>query len=553
MHEILTAAQMKAADKRTSEVIGIPSIVLMERAALAVADAAAKAAGSEPPLPLIAVVAGRGNNGADGIAAGRLLLGSGYPVRVFLVGAAPAAGSLCQRQISILEQYGGKAEAFDSDALAAGHPAVVIDAITGIGQRGALHPESPAGKAVETINVLHRKEGTRVLAVDIPSGVLADTGEVGTCAVRADTTITFGYWKRGLVLYPGTTLCGKVQLADIGIRRKPTLSQEEAPSSPGVSAGDAGAAPQGDDGKILFAFDQESAADLLPDRLPSGNKGTFGKVLIAAGSRNMCGAAVLCARSAGRSGAGMVKVLTPECNREIVQTAVPEALLDTYDPEYLVQWAEENQTSPGAGKDAVAADLTWADTVVLGPGIGRDRAAHQLVRFVLHWLSAHPFRGLVIDADAVRILGEEEQLPALLDLAARRGEVVLTPHLAECAALLHLSVAELSAERFNRIQAFADAHHCTLLCKDARSAAAGWGQKRIYLNVSGNDALATAGSGDVLAGMTGAFLAQGMHGFDAACAAAWLHGKAAEELTGSGSHTRSVIAPDLPEALRGLL
>lgn len=530
MHYILTAAQMREADQRTSEKIGLPSVVLMERAALAVAAAVKEnfpLTGGKP-APRVAVLAGRGNNGADGVAAGRLLRNDGYEVRVFLTGGAAAEESLCARQLHILEEYGGKAEPFERVAFSFFRPDAVIDAMTGIGQKGGLDPESMAGQAARLVNDLRHSLGTRVYAVDLPSGVLADTGGIGACAVCADRTITFGYQKRGQVLYPGAMYCGALSVDDIGIR----LPEKEE---------------RKDQEPLLFGYDTEKAGDLLPARSPAGNKGTFGKVLVVAGSRNMCGAALLCGTACARSGAGMVKIVTEECNRGIVQSAAPELLLDTWEPSDF-----GDEKSRNAVFRRLSADLSWADTVVAGPGIGQGKAAGWLVAFILAWLAEKDFRGLVLDADAIRIIGKDPQLLSLAAKAGEHGPVVFTPHMAECAALLGMDVAALKKDWLPLLRQFADAHHCCILCKDARSAAAAFGEDRIYLNVSGNDGLSTAGSGDVLAGMTAAFLAQGMEAFPAACAASWLHGKAAEKLTkdGGGSHnTRSLMAGDLVRAM----
>lgn len=609
MRYLLTAQQMRAADSATSRVIGISSLVLMERAALAVADAVLPPGGPENNRPpRIAVVAGSGNNGADGIAAGRILTDRGCKVRFYKTGRQDnEKGSAMEKQLSIIHAYGLTEETFSETTLFDFRPEVIIDAMFGIGLSRRI--EGTAERAVHAVESLRRMHGSRVIAVDLPSGISADDGSILGCAVRADETVTFGFLKRGQLLYPGCEYCGKITLADIGITERglqiglqggaagapqellPTAAKRDFNKSLSIVA----------EGKLtellMFTYDVERAANLLPPRDPAGNKGTFGKVLAIAGSCNMCGAALLCAESAARSGAGMVKLFTEECNRVIVQTKLPELLLDTYEPEELLDEA----TRP-AVFDRLAKSLAWADTILLGPGLGRSDASQWLVTFTLAWLAktygiaagsetatdsdagagsgtvgtatvtgtgnetsgkmpgavhkecsggmetpardkreaagetAVPrCRGVVIDADAIRIIGSMKELTELLTKVGKATSVVLTPHMAECAALLGTTVTGLRTNTAEKVQRFAREYHCSILCKDARSIGATWHDDRIYLNVSGNDGLATAGSGDVLAGMCAGFLAQGMEGFSALTAAAWLHGKAAELAEWSGS------------------
>ncbi len=243
--------------------------------------------------------------------------------------------------------------------------------------------------------------------MDIPSGLNADDGQPAGCAVRADVTVTMQLPKRGILLDPGRLYCGRLVIADIGI---PDCAPEPA-------------------GRPLFAMTNQDLADLLPKRAPSGNKGTFGRVLLAAGSDGMAGAAVLSARSAIRSGAGMVKVLTDARNRVIIQTAVPEALYAGYST------AEEAEA-------AVRVSLGWADAVAAGPGLGTGSAASAIVRCLLSEADIP----LVLDADALNLIAGDPSLRALL--SAHNGPVTLTPHMGEMARLTGRSVRELKQNRF---------------------------------------------------------------------------------------------------------
>lgn len=517
MQLLLSGEQMQIADTYTQEVIGVPSIVLMERAALAVADrilAAIPRPENGRPLR-VAAIAGKGNNGADALAVGRILMERGASVRYYVMDASPAAGSQLAVQEHIIRQYGGELRVLgDGDVLGtlrSDYEDVYVDGLFGIGL--AREVTGLYRETIVTLNEAAAAHHSSVFAVDIPSGIHAGDGSICGVCVKASETVTFGFYKRGLFLYPGTGYCGHITLADIGIPQ----SAHQGPA--------------------WFTYVTETAEDLLPERSPSGNKGTFGKGLIVAGSYAMAGAATMAASAAGRLGCGMVKVYTRAENRVIMQDTVPEALLSLWTPEDMA-----------AAQRQLIADMQWADTVAIGPGLGKKAPEALLVRTVLEHAGDH-VRHIIIDADAIRIIAEQD-LYALLADAGSKTDVILTPHLAECAALLGTTVAGLANHREDAIRAFADAHHVTLLCKDARSMAAQGGDERIYLNTSGNDGLATAGSGDVLTGILTACTAQGLTGIHAASAAAYLHGRLAEQAE-TQTGRRGLVAPDLYRRLGG--
>lgn len=555
MEYLLTAQEMSDADRFTSNTIGIPSIVLMERAALAAAEAVRAdfpLHGSSRKKPVrIAVAAGKGNNGADALAAGRILLDAGYEVDFYseklcadAVSGTPASN--LDTQLAVLASYGAVLHSLQElipaeDTLSAAPSAVpadaplkytdvLLDGLFGTGLSREI--AGTAADVIRAINDQRREYGAAVYAIDIPSGISASTGEVLGTAVEADVTVTFAFYKRGHFLYPGTRFCGRVLRRDIGITTR-SLSHPRC-----------------------FTFLGDSLSNVLPQRTPSGNKGTFGKVLVIAGSRGVCGAALLCAKAALRAGAGMVRIYTQESNREILQKLLPEAMCSTYG-DTLTE--EDLQT--------LSQDLSWADVAAIGPGIGRTDQGLWLLTTVLHYAADRKdeertrLRGLVIDADALRLIADSTPLnsntqasstPNLYALFSEAGTnlpVILTPHAAECAALLHTDLDTLQKNRFSLLPEFAEAHHCVLLGKDARTLVAGWKAPGLYLNTSGNDGLATAGSGDVLTGITASLLAQGMDGFPAACAAAYLHGRLADLLLQKQS-AGSIMAGDLIEALK---
>lgn len=531
MEYLLTAAEMAAADRATSEKIGIPSIVLMERAALAVAKAVQEdfpdASGTE-----ILVIAGKGNNGADALAAGRILLDAGYGVTFYSLDDGRdqktdlSGESSLDIQRGILEAYGCRVFL---GLPRNEHPNAVIDGIFGTGLSRAV-----SGKAEEAIRIVNclKERGARIYSVDIPSGVSATTGECLGAAVQADVTVTFSFYKRGHFLFPGSDLCGRLIREEIGITKR-AFAESGVPE--------------------IFTYRKEAPMSLLPKRRADGNKGTFGKILVIAGSRGVSGACTMSAQAALRMGAGMVRVFTHEDNRVILQETIPEAMCSTYSS--LMKDSSQNagRERTSSGDDFAELDssveqelwtcLTWADAAVIGPGLGRSEGCRQLLAFVLKHADALP-RGLVIDADAIRLLAEGDGLYGELLSAGSRIPVILTPHPAECAALFHKTVSEVLANRFAWLPEFADRFHCTIAGKDARTLVASFGHTERYLNTSGNDGLATAGSGDVLTGIAAACLGLGMEGFAAAKAAVYIHGAAADALAKERSR-RSIMATDL--------
>ncbi len=342
MEYLLTGKEMTECDRYTWEAIGIPALVLMERAALGLVEEIRR--DCPVSMPVLAIC-GRGNNGADALAAGRLLTDAGYQVRFLRLPGEVPEGSSLQTQLRILDAYGLPVEEYSPGCSMLNDfaPAVLIDGIFGTGLSREV-----TGAAADLIHEINEyREGTdrsrrpRVYAVDIPSGISAEDGQVMGCAVRCDKTVTFAYYKRGHYYYPGTLYCGETIRKEIGITDRSLAAR------PG-----------------MFTLSADELRDMLPPRDSGGNKGTFGKVLVIAGTAGMCGAAVLCARACLRSGAGMVKVFTREENRIILQTALPEAMISTYS-------AGEREIL----REKMTDDLAWADVAVCGPGLGRDRDA----------------------------------------------------------------------------------------------------------------------------------------------------------------------------------
>lgn len=484
MEYLVTAEEMKRYDRVTIGEIGIPALVLMERAALAVMEEIAAVCRGGRVL----ILAGVGNNGGDGLALARLLAERGYQVEVAVCGDPGRATEEWKTQEAVLRNYPVR---IMQEGMSAGRKTlgkeytILVDALFGVGLSREV-----SGKYREQIEQFNGLSGYKI-AVDVPSGIHSDTGEVCGCAVKADLTVCLGMAKRGLYFYPGCEYCGIVKVKEIGIGE----------------AAFRGVLPQ------MYRY-TERIEDLLPVRKGNGNKGTFGKVLLAAGSRNMAGAAVLAARGCYKSGAGMVKVATPECNRIVLQAAVPEALLWTY--------GEENEDMLQESDLERTAD--WADVLAVGPGLGTGEGAYRLLKLLLE-RSGQP---IVIDADGLNLLAE---YPDLKDLAASRTacgrRVVLTPHLGELSRLTGESIHEIRFHPVDSVMGLARRLHCVVAGKDARTVICQEG-RQICLNTTGNSGMATAGSGDVLAGMIAGLLAQGMEPFEAAAVGVYWHGLAGD-------------------------
>lgn len=532
MKFLLTGKEMAEADRTTSEVIGIPSIVLMERAALAVAG---EIADRFPANTKVTILAGPGNNGADGLAVGRLLIDRGYRVQFLLLGAGePPEDSSAMTQRRILRAYGETPEVFDEEKMKEFAPGVIVDALFGTGLVRKL--SGAAAQIAEAVNRYRNGTGCTVAGLDLPSGISSENGQVMGAAIKCDFTVTFAYYKRGHFLYPGRTYCGDLILRQIGIHdRSFTCCGGQTPEMAMAETGD--------------------LQSLLNERDPGGNKGTFGKILIVAGSYSMCGAALLCAESCMRAGAGMVKIFTREENRVIIQEKLPEAMLTVYPA--LPEGKKERAAAAGKLSEMLRKDLAWADAAAIGPAIGRGEEAGILVRTLLEEVSAkgckgerdgRGLQGIVIDADALRIIASDPALDALMRDRKKETECILTPHLAEFADLVHVSVKEAAADRIPLTRDLCGRYGCTVIGKDARTLIAADGVRRLFLVTEGNSGMATAGSGDVLTGITSAMLfavrpGEG-RGLRAAQAAALIHAGAGDACRESFGE-RAMIAGDL--------
>ena len=500
---VLHAEEMNKLDEYAISRIGIPQCVLMERAALGVADCITQCLMNESvdkdklsnsAKTDVLILSGPGNCGGDGMALARILLDRDFCVQVYLPLPLEKCKESVRKEAECYKEFGGTIlyELPDKEY------DFYVDAMFGIGLNRPLSGNFE--QAVNRLNSRKNPKKSRVISIDIPSGIHTDTGTVLGTAVKADYTVTFSYLKPGLLLDPGYQFAGKVILSSIGIDTLKCFDRD--------SAG--------------FTFRKEEVK--LKDRNPSGNKGSFHRVLVIAGGKSMCGAAILASVSAFRSGAGYVEVLTHEQNRNPILSALPEAILHTY--------------SEKPDEFTVKDLLSKADSVVIGPGLAEDASGNFLVETVLK----HCEKPLVIDAGAINLISEKEEYKELLKNRAGKFITVLTPHPGELSRLTRLPVKSILEHYEKTVLEVANEYGVILVGKGATTLVTN-GQ-RIYYNRSGNDGMATAGSGDVLSGMAGTFLVNENDPFIGICLAVYCHGLAGEKASDLWGK-RSVLASDL--------
>ena len=484
----VNAAQMKAADQYTIQKLEVPSLELMEHAAQACVQVLED---EKVDLSHVCVVCGSGNNGGDGFAIARILQNNRYSVETFCVGNPEHYTEETQEQMHRLQECGGK--------ITYGMPqedsySVIIDAVFGVGLSRKVE-----GRYRQVIEQMNRMRGTK-FAVDIPSGLSATTGCILGCAFKADYTVTFQLKKIGLELSQGRTMAGRVIVPDIGISTD-SICEDQA---------------------IVRTAGKDIYRKMLPDRPEDSNKGTYGRLLVIAGSKGMAGAAYLNAHAAYMTGAGLVRIYTSSDNRGILQTLLPEAVITTYE-EY--------------NKEELLSLLTWADGVCIGSGLGMSRLSEKILKTVIEYVKVP----CLIDADGLNLLAENKNY--LNQMAERR--FVITPHMKEMSRLTGISVEELKADRIQILKDFSSRYRITCVLKDSRTLIASE-EKGIRMNLTGNSAMAKAGSGDVLAGVISGWMVQGKEAEDAAELGTYIHGLSGD-LAKFEKGVYSVMARDLIE------
>ncbi len=500
---VVTAAEMQTIDQQAIAEIGIPSLVLMENAGAAVVREIEQEFGDLTDKRCVILV-GKGNNGGDGLVIARHLLNRDVKVKVFLLAEEDQLSEECRFNLNIFKKLQGEIHLISRTSLSKlkinlALTDLVVDALLGTGFTGALE-----GILVDVVRLVNNCRSP-VVAVDVPSGVNATTGAVGTHAVRAELTVALAFLKSGLLFYPGRDYCGKIKVVDIGIPKHLAIN-------------------------IKRQLTTEELIKYLPPRPAWGHKGTFGRCLVIAGSRAMTGAAFLTSHALLKVGAGLVTLAVPE---SIQQQFAPSEVIVVPIPD------SGSGSFQAVSTDQLVAHLDRKDVLVIGPGLGADPELKQVLKAVLEqWQGP-----LVLDADGLNHL-DLEWLQTVPEPVRRNW--VFTPHPGELGRLLNLSPREINQ---NRLEVAWNAHKklgVNLLLKGAPTVTAGGNQ--IYINSTGNAGMATAGTGDVLTGMIGGLIAQGMSPFLAAAAGAYLHGKAGDYVSRRQGQ-RGLTASDLLAAI----
>ena len=512
MQPVFTAAEMRALDARAIDTLGIPGPRLMENAGR---GAAALIAREWAPVrgKRVLVLCGKGNNGGDGFVVARHLKAKGARPRVLLVGQrAEVEGDAAQA----LARCRGKVEEIRDDnglaivARALAETELVVDALLGTGLTGPAR--GLTAQVIEQLNRSAGRGGIPVVALDLPSGLGSDGGALLGHTVRATLTATFAGLKRSLLLHPSVEQAGRVVVVPIGI--------------PPVEV---------DRGVSTFCLEESDIRPLFPPRPGDAHKGSYGHLLVIAGSVGKTGAAALAGRSALRSGVGLCTVATPASQQPIVASfsmeTMTEPIVETAARSLAVK-AREHLVELALQRDAVA----------LGPGISLDPETQALARALV----AEVPRPMVVDADALSALAGH--LDLLAEAPAAR---VLTPHPGEMARMLGVGIAQVQADRMETVRRFCVEHRVYLVLKGARSVL-GSPDGRVFVNPTGNPGMATGGSGDVLTGMIGAFLARRFDALAALQAGCYLHGRAGD-LAAADRGEEGLVAGDIIEAISAAL
>ncbi|OGC41983.1 hypothetical protein A2Y85_06900 [candidate division WOR-3 bacterium RBG_13_43_14] len=497
---VVNNQQMQIIDRWAVKKLGIPSAVLMENAGRGCADILKGYFESENLNTLI--ICGKGNNGGDGFVIARHLINRGAVVSVVLLGKGKELKGDARINYNICRQTGIKIIEIKTatalkNILNRNQPALIIDAIFGTGFKGKT--SNFHAQVFEYMN----DSDAFIFSVDIPSGVIGDTGQFDRSCVIADATAAICLPKRGNMLYPGREFCGDLHIVDIGVPYNLT----------------AHGFPQ------LIEF--ENIERMLPLRPPDGNKGTFGQILVIAGARGYAGAAAMASQAALKTGAGLVRLATPLCVVEAVEANTMEIVK-----------VPLNETKSGTisstAVDQLKVPLSKSDVVVLGPGLTTHNETAQFVKKILPKIKVP----LIIDADALNIIAGDIGI-----LEQIKAPCMITPHPGELSRLTGRKPTQINDQRIDLALEFATKHGITIVLKGAPTVIAG-PDGEVYINPTGNSGLASAGSGDVLVGMIAAFLAQQSPIRDAAQLGVFMHGLTAD-LIASDSNEYSIIAGDL--------
>ena len=521
--KVVTAQEMRQIDKQTIEKIGIPGIVLMETAATAVFRSIQK---NYPECRHVAVIIGKGNNGGDGLALARQLAHAGYNVQIVLVSPPESFTGDAVTNLQVAQKLGlsiieilsePELKKIDKEILSCD---LIVDAIFGTGLRDGINGYIKG--------VIDRLNSTKcpIIAIDLPSGLNADTGAVEGACVRAGRTVTLGLPKRGMFLYPGAETVGELEIADIGFPENVVKSQD-----------------------IRVNWTQAyHVSNWIPPRPVCSHKGTYGRVFVLAGSTGMTGAAVLASQAALRAGAGLVTLGIPKSLNPIVETKLSE-VMTTPLPE-----TTEGSLALSAKPQILEFIERTASVLAIGPGLSQHPETADLIKNLVREID----RPAVIDADGLNALAEggtdcpTSRFKLNNPLSSELSQTVLTPHPGEMARLTGLSVRDIERDRIGVAQKFAQEHGVILILKGVPTVIA-HGTGEVWLNSTGNPGMATGGMGDVLTGLIAGLMAQGVSIPEAAVLGVYLHGLAGDisaEVTGMHGLIAGDVLEAIPEAIK---
>jgi hydroxyethylthiazole kinase-like uncharacterized protein yjeF len=505
---VVTAEEMRKIDRLTIQKYGVSSLTLMEQAGERITEAILERL-RQPAKKGVLIVAGKGNNGGDGFVVARLLTKRRVPCEVVLLAKrdelAPEAAHNASAYLKLKGKVSEATSRLEILRQAMASKGLLVDALLGTGVKSEVQ-----GLYAEAITMMNAS-GIPIVAVDIASGLDTDAGTPLGVSIQAEMSVSLGFPKIGQVIYPGLEYSGAIVVADIGI--DPRAVEEVAPQT-----------------ELLT---REDVQWLIPVRQPDTHKGTYGHLLVLAGSRGKTGAAVLACRAAMRAGAGLVTLAAPASLNNIFATALIEVMTEP-----LMETTDEEIEPPG--DDGWRALLTRKDALLFGPGVGVSESTRSIVRWLLRNLDL-PW---VIDADGLNTLALE-----LERLRSAKTPPILTPHPGEMARLLGKEVRAVNGDRIGSARLFATEHRCHVVLKGARTIIA-TPEGKAFINPTGNPGMASGGMGDVLAGILAALLGQGFCPEDAMKLGVYLHGFVGDRIAAEKGEI-GLIASDIIEGLPG--
>jgi len=533
--KLVSARQMRGIEQIAIEELGIPSILLMENASIQTAkhcfrilesQTGFKPAGFPPrgfytDRPKILIICGTGNNGGDGMAVARHLHVKGVETEVIYAGAINSAKGDAAVNLAVIQKLGipvifinSPSDAARLNGINTGKYDLVVDALLGTGiDRGV---EGNYRTLIDAVN----RYAKYVISVDVPSGVNSDTGQIMGCAVRADETVTLGFPKTGLYLFPAAEYTGIIHIEDIAIPRG-LIDKLEVKTN---------------------VLTESEALKLLPVRKRRSNKGDYGKALVFAGSDDMPGAAALVCSAAYMTGCGLVRACVTRNTAFVIHRWQREVVTRVLPDRNGMFCGESLTGSSSEDQESLSDDIKNAGVIAIGPGIGRGGGTREFVFEILRTAEVP----VVLDADALFAVSGNLNL-----LREIKAPCIITPHPGEMSRLTNLSKEEILNDTAGAALRFSSEYNVVTLLKDARTIIAN-PQGEVYINTTGNNALSKAGTGDALTGMIAGFIAQGLNVFEAGILGAYFHGRSCEASCADKSNY-SVTAADIIDNIAAVM